>query len=161
MKYGYKSTKNIFGWITSFFVEKPKRKIKPYSKKSIDWLNYRSQYDGVFIQHAENLGEYRIPGTRYKADGYSAKSNTVFEFMGTWYHADPRVYKRTDYNPQVKKTMGELYDKTMKREKEIKKLGYNMVTMWEYDWDKMCKNKQNRVGWGRYIGMKLYSLLPF
>jgi len=31
-------------------------------------------------------------------------------------------------------TAGELYQKTMKRDSEMKELGYNLVIMWESDW---------------------------
>jgi len=35
---------------------------------------------------------------------------------------------------------GELYKKTLEREKLIKNLGYNLVVMWEYDWNKINKS---------------------
>lgn len=33
-----------------------------------------------------------------------------------------------------KKTFGELYQNTLEKEEVIKKLGYNLVVMWERDW---------------------------
>lgn len=100
-----------------------------YSKVAIKWLN---SIDGG-IKHAENGGEFRIPCTNYRADGYDAATNTIYEFHGTYWHGDPRVYQCDEYNSTTKCTFGELYQKTMKKEAVIKNLGYNLVVMWEYD----------------------------
>ena len=36
--------------------------------------------------------------------------------------------------------MGYLYKKTLEREQKIKDLGYNLIVMWEYDWNKINKS---------------------
>lgn len=36
--------------------------------------------------------------------------------------------------------MGYLYKKTLEREQKIKDLGYNLVVMWESDWNKINKS---------------------
>jgi hypothetical protein len=38
--------------------------------------------------------------------------------------------------------MGELYAATIKREERIKSLGYNLITIWEKDWNDQKKNKK-------------------
>jgi hypothetical protein len=38
-----------------------------------------------------------------------------------------------------KKTFGELYLKTMEKERLIKESGYNLITIWEDDWNKYKK----------------------
>ena len=58
-----------------------------YSHKSIQWLEWvmeQSRRDGqpIHIQHALNGGEVKIPGTKYKADGFCRETNTVYEFHG-------------------------------------------------------------------------------
>jgi hypothetical protein len=53
---------------------------KQYSKGQIEWLNFLSSYFNINIQHAENDGEFTIPTTKYKADGYCYKTNTIFEY---------------------------------------------------------------------------------
>jgi hypothetical protein len=68
-----------------------------------------------------------------KFDGFDPKTNTVYEFHGSMWHGDPRVYKSTDINPVNKKLYGDLYSDTLKREELIKKLGYNLIIMWEKD----------------------------
>ena len=113
---------------------------KKYSNSQIKWLNFISKYNNIDIQHAENIGEYLIPNTKYKADGYCFETNTIYEYMGDYYHGNPKKYDLIDYNKTTKCTFGDLYEKTIKREKEIKDLGYNLVVIWEYDWNKINKS---------------------
>ena len=104
------------------------------SKAQIDWLEYIGFRDGIRIQHAMNGGEFRIPNSRYFADGYCPELNLVFEYHGSIYHGDPEVYERSEYIPYLKSTAGELYDKTMKKEAFIRDQGFELVTMWETEW---------------------------
>ena len=105
-----------------------------YSKKSIRWLKYKSITQNCYIQHIENEGEYTIPKTRYKADGYCKNTNTIYEFNGTEYHGDPRV---TDHskNNHIGLNYGDLYLKTITKENIIKQQGFNLITIWEKDWN--------------------------
>jgi len=38
-------------------------------------------------------------------------------------------------NTKVKKTFGDLYENTLNREELIRNLGFNLVVVWESDWD--------------------------
>jgi len=104
-----------------------------YSLKCIQWLDSIMEKEGIFIQHALNGGEYRLPGTRYKVDGFNKETNTVYEFHGDCFHGNPDIFKGHEtpnfYQPNViAKT---LYKQTIKRENEIINLGYNLVSIWE------------------------------
>lgn len=64
-------------------------KYRQYSKVSIQWLEWlledgRRKNEIKSIRHALNhaLGEYHIPGTNYKADGFDEASNTIYLFHG-------------------------------------------------------------------------------
>jgi flavoprotein len=107
---------------------------KGFSQKAIRWLESIMAKDNIIIEHAMNVGEYKIPGTRLRADGYCKEINTVYEFHGTIYHGDPRICDPEDCN-YLGCNYRDLYDKTMEKEKIIKELGYNLVTMWELDFD--------------------------
>lgn len=111
---------------------------KQYSKKSINWLNFVSKFNNAHIQHGDNGGEFRIPNTRYSADGYCLKTNTIYEFNGTRWHGDPRFCDKNEMS-LVGVTYGELYEKTIKKEDIIKNMGFNYIAIWEYDWDKINK----------------------
>lgn len=104
-----------------------------YSRKAITWLNEISQQDGIFIQHAENIGEYKIPGTRFKADGYCSETNTVYEYYGDKWHGNLHIFKPDSMcHPFSNKTAQQLYEQTIAREKVIRDLGYRMITKWEF-----------------------------
>jgi hypothetical protein len=107
-----------------------------YSKKQILWLNYISKTNNIKIQHALNDGEYKID--KYKADGYCKETNTVYEFFGDFYHGNPHRYDKNKFNPICKKTMGELYEQTIQRNKHIISKGYNLITIWESEWDNIA-----------------------
>ena len=95
--------------------------------------------DNVFIHHALNGGEYLIPGTLYHADGYSPKLKKIYEFEGDYWHGNLDVHDRDDVNEVTHKTMGELYDETMAREKVIREHphGYVVEIMWESEWNRL------------------------
>jgi hypothetical protein len=66
--------------------------------------------------------------------------------MGDFYHGNPNIYKSNEYNPLLKKTYGELYNNTIKRNNLITKLGYNLITIWESDFIKLEKeNMSNKI----------------
>jgi len=114
---------------------------KLISKKETIWLdmlNIPNEYRNI-----------RIPGLKRKiVDGFDPITNTVYEFYGDFWHGNPIVYCSSDTNPECKKTFGELYDATIKREILIKEAGYSLISIWELDFNKMLKEQklQNRRG---------------
>uniref|UniRef100_A0A6C0D5K7 Uncharacterized protein n=1 Tax=viral metagenome TaxID=1070528 RepID=A0A6C0D5K7_9ZZZZ len=111
-----------------------------YSGISIDWLLFMEKRHLTEIQHARNLGEFVIPDTRYKADGYIKSSNTIFEFHGDFWHGNPELYDETDINSRVGITYGELYNQTIAKSKLIVEKGFNLIEVWENDWKKFIKS---------------------
>lgn len=108
-----------------------------YSIKCIQWLESIMIQEDIFIQHAGNGGEYYIPGTRFKVDGYCKETNTIYEFHGDCFHGNPDLFEyHKQCNPFNDLTAKELYDNTIKRENKIKELGFNLVVMWENDFNK-------------------------
>ena len=108
-----------------------------YSQKSIKYLDFISKFYNIQIQHAEKETEFVIPTTKYKADGYCQETNTIYEFHGDYWHGNPKLFKEDSINKTTNKSFGELYQNTLQREQLIKDLGYNLVVMWEYDWNKI------------------------
>ena len=112
---------------------------KMYSKKGIEYLEFIAIKYKIFLQHANNIGEFKIPKTNYKADGYCENTNTIYEFYGDYFHGNPRIFDKND-KVFYGKTFGELYETTINRENIIKNLGYNLVTIWENEWDRFKKS---------------------
>lgn len=54
-------------------------------------------------------------------------------------HGNPEIYKKDEFNKLIKKTHGELYEKTMKREHYLRKLGYKVVSIWDTEWKLLRK----------------------
>lgn len=114
-----------------------------YSTKAVAWLTELSTSTRLSIRHACNTGEYLIPGTQIKVDGYCADTNTVYEYHGSKWHGDPAIYLPTDkchpFDTTI--TAGQLLTKTLTREKKIRSLGYNLVTVWESELEPKTKRK--------------------
>ena len=83
----------------------------------------------------DSLGitERQYPIANYKVDGYDPETNTVYEFLGDYWHGNPEVYDPDEYNKSCSKTFGQLFDETNIRLEHIKSLGYNIITKWEND----------------------------
>jgi len=110
-----------------------------YSQKAISWLNKIAKKENIYIQHAENKGEYSIPLTKYKADGYCEKTNTIYEFYGDKFHGNLKLFNENEQcHPFSDECAGSLYIKTMQREQIIKDLGYNLITIWEREYKGGC-----------------------
>ena len=104
-----------------------------YSKEQLESLTYYSisRYRGML--HAENGGEYKIPDTKYKADGFHTETNTILEHHGDFWHGGDE-YNPLDINPRTGTTYGALREKTNGKEAEIKRLGYNLLVVWGSEW---------------------------
>ena len=111
-----------------------------YSKMQIAWLKFLEKLYNITIIHQENGGEYTIPNTKYKADGYCEKNNTIYEFHGDYWHGNPNRYDSNDINKTTNCSFGELYQNTLKKEQKIKECGFNLITIWESDWIKLIKS---------------------
>ena len=110
---------------------------KQYSILQIKWLNFIQLKNNITIQHAENSNEYQIPKTRFRADGYCKETNTIYEFHGDYWHGNPKIYNHNEINAVTKKSFGEMYQTTLNREKQIRDMGFNLITIWESDWVKL------------------------
>jgi hypothetical protein len=101
------------------------------SKSAKTWL------DGLAIPHLRTFespgGEYRIPGTRWRVDGYDVETNTVYEYHGTYWHGHPShpEYSENEPHPTAGMTWKQLYDKTIERDRKIIDMGYNLVIFWQ------------------------------
>jgi len=104
------------------------------SKPAQSWL--KSLGINNLIYDDGNTDEFKIPGTKYSADGYDPETNTIYEFHGDYWHGNPSVYNQNDINVITKTSFGELYRKTQERKNELINLGYNVIEIWENDWKK-------------------------
>ena len=68
--------------------------------------------------------------------GYDPKTNTIYEFLGDYWHGNPKVHDFDKVNLNTGVSFKELNQKTFERFDEIKKLGYNIKYVWENEYNK-------------------------
>lgn len=107
-----------------------------FSKPAVEWLEFMSGYCGIHIQHAESGGEVVVPGTRYRADGYS--DGCVWEFDGDYYHGNPQIYPSDRVFPHSKTgvTFGDHLARTVRKRVILRSLGFKVVHVWESEWNR-------------------------
>lgn len=112
-----------------------------YSKVAISWMNEIMARDKIHIQNACNGGEKVIihDGKRYYVDGFCEETNTIYEFNGDLYHGNPDIYDPNAINSFNKLRYGELYKRTIEREKLFRDIGFNVISIWENDYRKSLK----------------------
>jgi len=86
----------------------------------------------------------RINGKLYKPDGFDSTTNTIYEFNGDFWHGNPEIFKPEDINRSNKKSYGDLYKNTLRKEQALKAAGYNVISIWENDFDKL-NNQEYQV----------------
>lgn len=99
------------------------------------------------ISHALNgRGEYRVPETRYRLDGYVAPTpefpaGVAYEFHGCRFHGCPVCFKKGNdiLLPNSQYTASELLARTREKEQKLKSLGMKLVVIWEHDYDKLLE----------------------
>ena len=103
------------------------------SKQEDDFLNYLN------VPNTEKNRQIKI--LRKKVDGYDPYTNTIYEFLGDYWHGNPTIFKCNEMNYHCQKTFRCLYEETFNRFKLLKENGYNVKYIWEIDWENWNKNK--------------------
>lgn len=95
---------------------------KQYSQMEIEWLN------SLLVP----IRLFKIQ--KSTVDGYDPKTNTIYEFLGDYWHGNLEIYQASQMNLTKKLTFGELNKRTFERLHKLKNEGYNVVYIWESDW---------------------------
>jgi|ERR1035437_92019 hypothetical protein len=96
--------------------------------KFLDYLNIKDR--NLYIQP-------------YRVDGFYKETNTIYEFLGDYWHGNPSIFEHNNTNKICNKTFGELYVNTFNKLNNLKKMGYTVKYIWEYDWKKFKKDESN------------------
>lgn len=105
--------------------------IKPRnsSKKEIRWI--KSLNIKTMINH------YVIKVQKRKffiTDGYDPETNTIYEFLGDYWHGNLELYKPNEINKTAHKRMKTLNKHTFDRFDILKSMGYHIIYIWENDY---------------------------
>ena len=85
------------------------------------------------INIPQEFREHYIKELRFRVDGFDPITNTVYEFLGDYWHGNPKIFSAEERNPSNKKTFGRLNKETINRLRSLRKVGYKVVYIWESD----------------------------
>ena len=109
-----------------------------HSAKGIKWLEFLRARGVKDMQHALRWGEKWIErdcGKKYYVDGFSKRTNTVYEFNGCEFHGCPKCKDPEDFNHR-RIQYEQLWRYTEAKKAELIALGYNYVSMSECEFDR-------------------------
>ena len=95
-------------------------------KEWLDTLDIKERQYTIFVTEGLNL----------TVDGYDRSTNTVYEFLGDFWHGNPETHPRGTFNNVVEKDCDVLYNETMKRFQILANRGYRVIYIWENDYHK-------------------------
>lgn len=106
---------------------------KNISKSETLWLN------SLNIPETFRHQTLKIKNKRFIVDAFDSANNIIYEFLGDFYHGNPKKFNSDDINPKLKISYGTLYNKTVKKIKFFEKMGYKVIFIWEKDWKEKIK----------------------
>lgn len=102
------------------------------SLKAVKWLEWEAYKRNIKISSAVNGREVRI-FNNILVDGFH-HPNTVFSFLGCYWHQCDKCFPYQFHNqPGTNGKIHSLYETS--RAAKIKQLGYNLIEMWEHEFD--------------------------
>jgi hypothetical protein len=104
-----------------------------FSRACLDWLAFEQIGRQGPIKHALSGGEHRIGS--YRVDGFCATTQTVWEFMGCFWHGCIKCFPdRSEINVVKKQSMEVMYNRTIARILWLREQGYEVRVVWEHSW---------------------------
>ena len=112
-----------------------------WGKMATEWLEWEASQTGNPIRHKFNSKEKRIGQRQLPVDGWCAKTNTIYQFHGCFWHGhECMTEKGITTNEKNGKSMEHLRLDTQKNTKYIQQCGYNVKEIWECEWKEMKRN---------------------
>lgn len=100
--------------------------ISPISQKWLDVIGVPKEFREYKIKCFSKRKYIRV-------DGFDPETNTVYEFLGDYWHGNLDVYDYGEVNKTVGKTFGQLNRETLDRLNILQNTGYRVVYIWEKD----------------------------
>ncbi|KAK3109123.1 hypothetical protein FSP39_023489 [Pinctada imbricata] len=125
-----------------------KPEVRDRNIKMYQWMNYLNKYEGKDIKHARNDGQEKRVGP-YPVDGYDEGTNTIYQFHGCYFHGHQcRLTDRVTDEGWVQNREKKLI-KTKKTTAYLKGKGYQVIEMWECDFENFCREHPDihALGW--------------
>lgn len=126
---------------SNYKYSKPKFYLPKKSKQNIIQHSDKRIIHGTSVEEEKWLNKLGVPirsqvikmpgGKFIVVDGYDSKTNTIYEFLGDYWHKNPLKYNLDLYDDYLKKFNRELYLGTIDRFKVLYELGYKILFCWE------------------------------
>lgn len=105
----------------------PKCNCSNKSKQELDWLSTFN----ILFQYQKRIN---FTSTKYFiVDAFDPSTNTVYEYLGDFWHGNLNKYSSEEINPICKKTFKQLNDETVFKLNSLKSLNYTVLYIWESD----------------------------
>ena len=101
------------------------------SRKELLWLT------NMKISNTPNHRQkcFILDDRKIFVDGFDPDTNIVYEFLGDFWHGNPKTFNHLDYNPKTKTTFCDLYNHTIEKFKLLHKHGFVIYYIWENDFN--------------------------
>lgn len=102
---------------------------KNVSKSETQWLDSLNIPSLIRQKHIKTKSKLLI------VDGYNPETNTIYEFLGDYWHGNPNKFKPNQLIFQKHKLAKTVYRETFERFALLKSLGYNVIYIWESEYN--------------------------
>ena len=138
---------------TGYFCRYKEEDPEPCSKfgfQPYQWLSYVAYKENTFLQTRFNMGEKRVSKYSLPVDGYSNEQNTVYQFLGCFFHSCNRCNtNRKSLDCSLEETHPlknipheDIRKKTADNRKKLEEEGFQVVEMRECEWLKIRKQPE-------------------
>lgn len=109
------------------------------SFKALKWLAWLEHSQNIKILSSVRGREMRISNDII-VDGFY--NNTIYEFLGCYWHQCQICFPFQHHKPidRKKSSLRAIYESTIARSKKIMSFGFNLVQIWEHEFDEMLKS---------------------
>ena len=113
------------------------------------WLSYVAYKENTFLQTRFNMGERRVSKYSLPVDGYSEQQNTVYQFLGCFFHSCDRCNTNRNSDGSLEETHPlknipheDIRKETADNRKKLEEEGFRMVEMRECEWLKIRRQPE-------------------
>jgi Zn finger protein HypA/HybF involved in hydrogenase expression len=119
----------------STFLQSPLHHMNGHGCPNCAKTRYISKMENEFLTYLkipDNKSTRQICLGNFVVD--AVVENVVYEFLGDFWHGNPKKYNSEDINVVIGKKFGELFKETGRRLNSIKDFGFSIKYIWESDW---------------------------